>query len=110
MVAGIASLISSAGFPLVGGCALGFGVGYLLKKLLKVAIIIMAARVLLLGYPEYQKLISVNWAIVENQTSTLMTHAANKAYQVTQQMSHQISQGIGLGAVLPGLAIGFAKG
>ena len=78
------SLISS-GFPLVGGGAIGFGIGYIIKKLMKLAFIALGLLALLLGYLEYQRWISVNWAVVENQTSTLMTHAAHKAYMVTQQ-------------------------
>jgi len=65
------SLISSA-FPFVGGAAIGFGTGYLLKKLMKLAFIFLGAVALLLGYLEMQKWISVNWVIVENQTSTMM--------------------------------------
>jgi uncharacterized membrane protein (Fun14 family) len=104
------SLISSAGFPLLGGGALGFGVGYLLKKLLKVAIIIMGAIVLLIGYFEYQKWILVNWTIVENQTSTMMTHTINKITTVTQNMGHEIPIGIGLLGFAPGVLLGFYKG
>jgi uncharacterized membrane protein (Fun14 family) len=43
------TLISSAGFPLVGGGAIGFGVGYLLKKLIKLAFIAFGLIALLLG-------------------------------------------------------------
>jgi hypothetical protein len=49
----------------------------------------------LIGYLEYQRWITVNWTILENQTSTVMTHAANKAYIITQQMGHCIPVGLG---------------
>ena len=106
------TLITSAGFPLVGGGAIGFGTGYLLKKLMKLAFIALGALALLLGYLEYQRWISVNWIIVEHQTSTMMTQAAHKALVVTQQIGHQIPQGIGLGVIgfIPGVLAGLAKG
>ncbi|HXP48309.1 MAG TPA: FUN14 domain-containing protein [Bacteroidia bacterium] len=104
------SLISSAGFPLVGGGAIGFGVGYLLKNLIKLAFIALGLIALLLGYLEYQKWISVNWVTVENQTSVLMTHAANKIATITQHMNHEIPIGMGLLGFAPGVAIGFYKG
>jgi uncharacterized membrane protein (Fun14 family) len=62
----LTSLISSAGFPLIGGGLLGVGVRYLLKKLLKLAILVIGGITLLLGYLECQKIISVNWIMVEN--------------------------------------------
>src|SRR5215472_6009689 len=76
--------------PLAGGGLLGFGCGYLLRKLLKLAFIILGGIALLLGYLEYQKIITVNWMVVENQTSTMMTHAVNKIVSVTQHMNTQI--------------------
>jgi uncharacterized membrane protein (Fun14 family) len=49
MIPATESLISSAGFPLVGGGGIGFGVGYLLKKLIKLAFIALGLIALLLG-------------------------------------------------------------
>jgi hypothetical protein len=65
---------------------------------------------LLLGYLEYQKWISVNWVTVENQTSTMITHAANKIATVTQHMNHEIPIGVGLLGFVPGLVLGLSKG
>jgi uncharacterized membrane protein (Fun14 family) len=96
MIDQTSTLISSAGFPLVGGGAIGFGLVYLLKKLIKLAFIALGLIALLLGYLEYQKWISVNWVTVENHTSTIMTQAAHKAYVVTQQMNHGIPIGPGV--------------
>jgi len=61
----------SLGAPLVGGGAIGFGTGYILKKLMKLAFIALGGIALLLGYLQYEKWISVNWGIVENETSTI---------------------------------------
>ena len=84
-------LISST-FPLVGGGAIGFGVGYVIKKLMKLAFIGLALVMLVLGYLEYKHWISVNWTVAENQTSVLMTHTANKIATITQHMNHEIQK------------------
>jgi len=92
-------LISSAGAPL--GCLLGYSVGWAIKKIMKLAFIGLGLLVLLIGLLEYQRWITVNWSIVENQTSVLMTHAANKIATITQHMNHEIPVGMGL--------LGFAR-
>ena len=103
-------LISSAGFPLIGGGGIGFGVGYLLKKLIKLAFIALGLIALLLGYLEYQRWITVNWMVAENQTSIFMTHAVNKLLAVTQNMNHEVPIGMSLLGFAPGVPIGFYKG
>lgn len=100
----------SAGTPLVGGGLVGFCLGWAIKKVMKLAFLAIGLVALLLGYLEMQKWISVNWITVENQTSTMMTSVAHKAYVVTQHMSHVIPIGLGAVGFLPGLAIGMAKG
>lgn len=106
----ITTLMQSGGMPLLGGGLFGIAAGYALKKIAKFVMLGLGILALILGYLEYQKWISVNWHIVENQTSTLMSHAAHKAYVVTQQLGHEIPIGLGLIGFLPGLAIGFANG
>jgi uncharacterized membrane protein (Fun14 family) len=104
------SLISSVGFPLAGGGLLGVATGYAIKKIMKLAFIGLGLLALLLGFLEYKHWISVNWITVESQTSSMMTHAANKIMTVTQHMNQQIPIGLGVVAFIPGLAIGFMKG
>jgi len=43
--------LTAIGAPLIGGGLLGFAAGYLLKKLLKLAILVIGGIALLLGYP-----------------------------------------------------------
>jgi uncharacterized membrane protein (Fun14 family) len=81
-------MISSA-FPLVGGSAIGFGVGYVIKKLMKLAFIGLGLVMLVLGFLEYKHWISVNWTVAENQSSAIMTHVANKIATVTQHINHE---------------------
>ena len=97
-------------FPLIGGGAIGFGVGYLLKKLLKVAVIVIGAVALLIGYFAYQRWVTINWVNMENQTSVLMTQTGHKIYVVTQHMGHEIPIGLGIIGFIPGIILGFVKG
>ena len=89
-------LISSA-FPLVGGGAIGFGVGYVIKKLMKLAFIGLGLVMLVLGFLEYKHWILVNWTVTENQSSAILTHLANRIATVTQHMSHEIPSRIWFG-------------
>ena len=52
----------------------------------------------------------MNWMTVENQTSTIVSHAANKIAVVTQSMGHEIPIGLGVLGFIPGLALGMLKG
>ena len=89
---------------------LGFAAGYALKKIMKLAFVGLGLLILLIGFLEYQRWITVNWNIAGEQTSTLMTHAAHKVYVVTQQMGHEIPIGLGVLGFMPGLAAGLLKG
>ena len=62
---------------------------------------------LVLGFLEYKHWILVNWTVTENQSSTIMTHVANKIATVTQPM---IPIGVGVLGFMPGLVLGFYKG
>jgi uncharacterized membrane protein (Fun14 family) len=103
-------LISSAGFPLIGGGLIGFSVGWAIKKIMKLAFIAIGLLSLFLGYLEYKHWISVNWTVTENQSNAIMTHVANKIATVTQHMNHEIPIGMGLLGFAPGVLVGFYKG
>ena len=103
------SLISLS-VPLVGGGLLGFATGFAIKKIMKLAFIILGLFALALGYLEYQKIISVNWVTLENQTQSIMTSAIHKLSVVTQNMGHEIPIGLGVIGFMPGLALGILKG
>jgi hypothetical protein len=47
------------------------------QKIAKFLVIALGGIVLLLGYLEYQKWISANWTVIENQTSTMMTQVVH---------------------------------
>ena len=99
----------SAGAPLVGGGLLGFATGFAIRKIMKLAFIGLGLLMLVLGFLEYKHWISVNWT-VENQSSAIMTHVANKIATVTQHMNHEIPIWMDLLGFAPGVLLGFYKG
>jgi uncharacterized membrane protein (Fun14 family) len=99
----------SAGAPLAGGGLLGLAAGYALKKVMKLALIGFGLLILVIGYLEYKHWISVNWGIVENQSSTIMTHVADKIAAMTQSRGHEIPIGLGVVGFIPGLLLGFTR-
>lgn len=101
--------VISSGFPLVGGGAIGFGVGYIIKKL-KLAFIAVGLLALLLAYLEYQRWITVNWTVAENHSSAFMTHVVNKISVITQHMGHEVPIDVGVRGFVPGLVLGLNKG
>jgi uncharacterized membrane protein (Fun14 family) len=69
------------GLPIVSGGLVGFALGWLCKKLVKIAIIGIGLILTVLAYLEYNKSITVNWDIVNNQTNTLLHTISSKMLQ-----------------------------
>jgi uncharacterized membrane protein (Fun14 family) len=89
---------------------IGYSVGWAIKKIMKLAFLVIGLLSLFLGYLEYKHWISVNWTVTENQSSAIMTHVANKIATVMQHMNHEIPIGMGLLGFAPGVLLGFYKG
>jgi uncharacterized membrane protein (Fun14 family) len=100
----------STGTPLVGGGLLGFCIGWVIKKIMKLVFIGLGLIMLVLGFLEYKHWISVNWSVTERQSSAILTHLANKIATVTQHMNHEIPIGVGVLGFMPGLVLGLYKG
>jgi len=104
----LANSITSSNIPLTGGALFGFASGYFLKKILKFIIFSLGGMVLVIGCLELQKWISVNWPVVEHQTTTIAEHVAHKAYAVTQHIGSEL--GAAAAGFTIGLFAGFMKG
>ena len=65
------NLLFSAG----GGALLGFISGWALKRIIKIAMVIVGAFVLGLVYLSYKGLIDVHWGAVANQTQSAAYNA-----------------------------------
>ncbi len=111
---GIGGLATSIG---IGGF-LGFLMGYAIKKILKIIIIVSGLLVGIIYYLQYNGLIGLNWAKVEATVSSLMTNfdglSLNAPFfpgigdQIFNSISHS---GIPLtGGFAAGFVFGVSKG
>jgi uncharacterized membrane protein (Fun14 family) len=116
----IASLILH-GLPIVGGGLNGFILGYVCRKSIKLAIIGLGLIFALIAFLAYQKWVTVDWAIVQSQTSSFFQTSTQKMLDVvnntTQDLGHHNLNHIdiaypllGVTAFIPGFAFGLSRG
>jgi len=111
---GIGGLATSIG---IGGF-LGFLMGYAIKKILKIIIIVAGLLVGIIYYLQYNGLIALDWAKMEQAVSNLMTNFDGLSLNapffpgISDQIFNAISNsGIPLtGGFAGGFAFGFSKG
>ena len=84
-------------FSFGGSSILGFLAGYSLKRIIKIAAIIVGVFILGLAYLSYKGWINVQWQIVEDQTKQM-------AYNTSAQVLHMINDTASKFAAHPGLA------
>jgi uncharacterized membrane protein (Fun14 family) len=110
-------LIFSAG----GGFLFGAIAGYAIKKVMKIAAVVVGLFVAGLAYLSYKGWIDVKWLEIENATMTTLStvegqivHTLNdKASQFAMHSSESAFSGLSLAAgigFVPGLVIGFKRG
>ena len=105
-----------------GGFLFGILAGYAIKKVIKVATIIIGLFVATLAYLSYKGLLDVKWAAMENVTRHTLTNAYEQTFHVFNSTSAQFAVGhpsviaisglpvaAGLGFV-PGLMMGLKRG
>jgi uncharacterized membrane protein (Fun14 family) len=113
----VEELLFSAG----GGFLFGTAAGYAIKKVMKIAAVVVGLFVAALAYLSYNGLIDVKWVAMENVTRSALTnasgqvvHALNKT--ATQFAAHPTTlgaSGLPVAAAfgfVPGLMIGFKRG
>jgi uncharacterized membrane protein (Fun14 family) len=74
----IENLVFSAG----GGFLFGVVAGYAIKKVMKIAVIVIGLFVVGLSYLSYRGWINVKWIEMENATKTTLTNMAGEAVHV----------------------------
>ena len=105
------------GLPLVGG---GF-IGFLCKKLIKLAIIGLGLIFVLIAYLEYQKWIIVDWSTVQTQTSAFIQTSAQKTLDVINNTAQDLAHNnlnhidavypiLGVVGFVPGFILGLTRG
>jgi uncharacterized membrane protein (Fun14 family) len=101
------------GLPIVSGGLVGFVLGWLCKKLVKIAIIGIGLILALLAYLEYNKSITVNWDIVNDQANIFLHIISSKTVEVVNNTAADLNaHGLNHVEAFPifGTAIGFVPG
>ncbi|MEM4738373.1 MAG: FUN14 domain-containing protein [Acidilobaceae archaeon] len=100
-------IITALLFQAGGGLILGFATGYFLKKMVKMALIILGALTLGLLLLSYYDIISVNW----NKLALLVERVISGTQALTASMQSWIIASIPFaGSFIAGLLLGFKYG
>src|SRR5438128_8093447 len=108
-------------FSVGGGFLFGAVARYAIKKVMKIAAVVVGLFVAALAYLSYKGLIDVKWVAVENATRSALTNASgqvvhalnNTATQFAAHSSAVSASGLPIAAAVgfvPGLLMGFKKG
>jgi uncharacterized membrane protein (Fun14 family) len=104
-----------------GGFLFGAVAGYAIKKVMKIAAVVVGLFVAGLAYLSYKGWIDIKWMEMENATRTTLTNITGQAVHVLNNTASQFAThsstiatsglpvAAGLGFV-PGLMVGFKKG
>jgi uncharacterized membrane protein (Fun14 family) len=104
-----------------GGFLFGVAAGYAIKKVMKIAAVVVGLFVAALAYLSYKGLINVKWVAMENVTRSALTDASgqvlhmlnNTATQFAAHPSAASASGLPIASMfgfVPGLLMGFKKG
>jgi uncharacterized membrane protein (Fun14 family) len=108
-------------FSAGGGFLFGAVAGYAIKKIMKIAAVVVGLFVAALAYLSYKGLMDVKWVAMENVTRSALTNASgqvvhalnNTATQFAAHPSTVAASGLPIAAAIgfvPGLWMGFKKG
>lgn len=107
---GVESLGSIA-TSLISGTVVGILVGYAVKKVLRIVLVILETFFAALAYLNYQGLLSVNWEKMEIISRGILTTLVDS--EITGNTANPILSNLGLpltGGMAMGFALGFVKG
>jgi uncharacterized membrane protein (Fun14 family) len=108
-------------FSAGGGFLLGAVAGYAIKKVMKIAAVVIGLFVAALAYLSYRGWVDVKWVAVEDASRSTLMNASEQAVQAlnntaTQFASHPTTiaaSGLPIAAMfgfIPGLMMGFKRG
>jgi uncharacterized membrane protein (Fun14 family) len=120
MMDSLTSLIPH-GLPIVGGGLIGFVLGYICRKLIKIAIIGLGLIFVLLAFLEYKKWIAVDWTVIQNQTGAFLERSSQQMLAVVNNTETELSKHnlnhldvaypiLGLTGFIPGFIFGLTRG
>ena len=116
----LASLIPH-GLPILGGGFIGFVLGYICRKLIKIAIIGLGLIFALLAFLEYKRWIAADWGVIQNQTSTFLERSSKQILSVVNNTATGLSRHnlnhvdvaypiLGVTGFIPGFIFGLSRG
>jgi uncharacterized membrane protein (Fun14 family) len=102
----------------VGGGFIGFVLGYICRKLIRIAIIGLGLIFALLAFLEYKKWIAVDWAVIQNQASVFLERSSQRMLAVvtTELSKHDLNHLdvaypiLGVTGFIPGFIFGLSRG
>ncbi len=107
-------------FSVSGGFLFGAVAGYAIKKVMKIAAVVIGLFVAGLAYLSYRGWVDVRWVAMEDASTGALTNASEQVIQVlnntaTQFTSHPstVAAGLPVAAMVgfvPGLLMGIRKG
>ena len=108
-------------FSAGGGFLFGALAGYAIKKVMKIAAVVIGLFVAALAYLSYKGWVDVKWAAMENASRSTLTNATeqvvhalnNTATQFASHPSAVATSGLPVAAMfgfVPGLMVGIKKG
>jgi uncharacterized membrane protein (Fun14 family) len=108
-------------FSAGGGFLFGAVVGYAIKKVMKIAAVVVGVFVVALAYLSYRGWVDVKWVPMEDASRSTLTNASEQVVHAlnntgTQFAAHPstiAASGLPIAAMVgfvPGLAMGFKKG
>lgn len=117
----LASLIPH-GLPVcIGGGFIGFVIGYICRKLMKIAIVGLGLIFALLAFLEYKKWIAVDWHVIQDQTRGFLEHSSQQMLEVVNNTATELSKHnlnrldvaypvLGVTGFIPGFIFGLSRG
>lgn len=97
-----------------GGFFLGFIAGYAIKKVLKLAAVIVGLFIAALAYLEYQRIVSVDWSRIQVVSQNGVAWITNAIVHISNTIgtTHSVSHiGVPLASsASAGLVLGLARG
>jgi uncharacterized membrane protein (Fun14 family) len=108
-------------FSAGSGFLFGAVAGYAIKKVMKIAAVVIGLFVAAIAYLSYKGLINVKWVAMENVTRSALTNASGQVVQALNNTATQFAahpsavsgSGLPIAAAVgfvPGVLMGFKKG
>jgi uncharacterized membrane protein (Fun14 family) len=69
-----------------GGFFIGLVAGYAIKKIIKVAAVIVGLFIVVLAYLEYQRIIDVNWVKIQTASENVLTWVSDTIIHISNNI------------------------